>query len=157
LQVLEDVLVLALAVAYDRGVDREAGAGLELEDLIDDRLLALTGDRPAADRAMWLADPRVEQTQVVVDLGHGADRRAWVPARGLLVDRDRRAEAVDRIDVGLLHHLQELPRVGAQALDIAALTLGVDRFEGKARLPGAGQPGDAGQRIPRQADSDVFE
>jgi hypothetical protein len=30
-QMLEDVLVLALAVAHDRSVDGEAGAGLQLE------------------------------------------------------------------------------------------------------------------------------
>jgi hypothetical protein len=52
LQVLEDVLVLALAVADDRGVDGEARALRELQDLVDDRLLALAGDRPAADRAV---------------------------------------------------------------------------------------------------------
>src|SRR5262249_61765980 len=100
-----------------------ASAGLELEDLIDDRLLALAGDRPPTDRAVRLADARVEQPEVVVDLGHGADRRARVPRRRLLVDRDRRRKPVDRVDVRLLHHLQELPRVCAEALDVAPLPL----------------------------------
>src|SRR5439155_12377410 len=157
LEVLEDVLVFALTVADDRRVDGETRARLELEDLVDDRLLALAGNRPAADRTMGLADPRVEQAQVVVDLGDRADGRARVPRSGLLVDRDRGTEAVDRVDVRLLHHLQELPRVGAEALDVPALALGVDRVEGKARLPGSGQSGNADQRIPRQPDSDVFE
>src|SRR5213078_1725753 len=67
------------------------------------------------------------------------------------------AEAVDRVDVRLLHHLQELPRVGAQALDVPALALGVDRVEGKARFPGPRESGHADQRIPRQPDGDVFE
>src|SRR5213078_188571 len=67
------------------------------------------------------------------------------------------AEAVDRVDVRLLHHLQELPGVGAQALDVPALALGVDRVEGKARFPGSGESGDADQLIPRQPDGDVFE
>jgi hypothetical protein len=79
LEVLEDVLVLALAVADDRGVYGEARALRELQDLVDDRLLALAGDRSAADRAVRLSDPRVEQAQVVVDLGDRADRRAGVP------------------------------------------------------------------------------
>ena len=39
-----------------------------------------------------------------------------------------------RVDVGLLHPLEELPRVGRQRLDVAALPLGVDRVEGERRL-----------------------
>ena len=156
-QLLEHVLVLALAVADDRRVDREPRPLRKAEHLVDDRLLALAADRPPADRAVRPADPRVEQAQVVVDLGHGADRRARVAARRLLVDRDRGAEPVDRVDVGLLHHLQELARVRAQALDVAPLALGVDRVEGQARLARARQAGDADQLVPREADRDVLE
>ena len=156
-ELLEDVLVLALAVAHDRRVDGEARALGELEHLVDDRLEALAGDRAAADRAVRAADPRVEQAEVVVDLGHGADRRARVPARRLLVDRDGRAEAVDRLDVRLLHHLEELAGVGAQALDVAALALGVDRVEGQAGLARPGEAGDADQLVPGQPDGDVLE
>ena len=114
-------------------------------------------DRPSADRAVRPPDARVEQAQVVVDLGDRADGRARVARGRLLVDRDRRREPVDRIDVRLLHHLQELARVGRERFDVAALALGVDRVEGKARLPGAREPGDADQRVPGQPDSDVLE
>src|SRR5439155_23914779 len=68
-----------------------------------------------------------------------------------------RREPVDRVDVGLLHHLQELARVGRERLDVAALPLRVDRVEGKARLPGPGEPGDADQAVPGQPDGDVLE
>ncbi len=156
-QLLEQLAVLALAVADDRRVDREARAVRQREDLLDDRVDRLPGDRAPADRAVRAADARVEQAQVVVDLGHRADRRARVPRGRLLVDRDRGAEAVDRVDVRLLHHLQELARVGGQRLDVAALPLGVDRVEGKARLPGAREPGDADQGIPREPDRDVLQ
>ena len=105
------------------------------QDLVDDRLDRLARDRPAADRAVRPADARVEQAQVVVDLGDGADRRARVARGRLLVDRDRRREALDRVHVRLLHHLEELPRVGGERLDVAALALGVDRVEGERGLP----------------------
>ena len=154
---VEHVAELALAVAHDRRVDRELRPLGQTEHLVDDVLEALAGDRLAADRAMRMADARVQQAQVVVDLGHRADRRARVPRGRLLVDRDRRREPVDRVDVGLLHHLQELARVGGQRLDVAALALGVDRVEGKRRLSRAGEARDADQGVPRQPDGDVLE
>ena len=130
-QVLEHVLVLALAIADDGRVDREPRPLLELQHLVDDRVEALPGDRLAADRAVRPPDPRVEEAQVVVDLGHGADGRARIPRGRLLVDRDRRAQPVDVVDVGLLHHLKELAGVGRERLDVAALPLRVDRVEGE--------------------------
>ncbi len=38
------------------------------------------------------------------------------------------------LDVRLLHHLEELARVGRQALDVAALALGIDGVEGEATI-----------------------
>ena len=75
----------------------------------------------------------------------------------LLVDRDGRRQAVDLVDVGLLHLAQELARVGGQALDVAALALGVDRVEGEAGLAAAGEPGDDDEPVARQLDGDVLE
>ena len=156
-QLLQEVLVLALAVAHDRRVDRELRPLGQAQHLVDDRLDGLPRDRPAADRAVRPPDARVEEAEVVVDLGHRAHGRARVPRGRLLVDRDRRREPVDRVDVGLLHHLQELARVRGERLDVAALALGVDRVEGERGLPGAGEPGDGDQRVPRQADGDVLQ
>ena len=73
-ELFQELAVLALPVADDWRVDREAGALGELKDLVDDRLDRLAGDRAAADRAVRAADPRVEQTEVVVDLRDRADR-----------------------------------------------------------------------------------
>jgi hypothetical protein len=102
-------------------------------------------------------DPREEEAQVVIDLGHCPDRRARVPARALLVDADGRAEAVDLVDIRLLHLTQELPRVGAERLDVAALPLRVDRVEGEAALAASRQPGDHDQPVARHLHVEVFE
>ena len=110
-----------------------------------------------ADRAVRLADARPQQAQVVVDLGHRADRRARVARGRLLVDRDRRREPLDRVDVRLVHLAEELARVGRQRLDVAALPLGVDRVEREARLARSRQPGDHDQRVARQRQRDVLE
>ena len=156
-QLLEHAPVLALAPADDGRHHHEAGALLELHDLVDDLLGRLAGDRLAADVAVRMADARPQQAQVVVDLGDGADRRARVARRRLLVDRDRRRQALDRVDVGLVHLAEELARVGAQRLDVAALPLGVDRVERQRRLARARQAGDDHERVARERQRDVLE
>jgi hypothetical protein len=98
-------------------------------------------------RAVRRAGAGVEQAQVVVDFGDGADGRARVVAGGLLLDRDRRREAFDQVDVRLFHQLQELPGVGRERLDIAALAFGVERVEGERGLARAGQAGDHVSRL----------
>ena len=94
---------------------------------------------------------------MVVDLRHRPDRRPRVARRALLVDRDRRRQAVDLVDVRLLHLTEELAGVGAQALDVATLSLGVDRVEGEAALAAAGQPGDHDKAVARERDGHVFQ
>ena len=155
--VLEDVLVPALLAAHDRRLDHEAGVGLQPQDLVDDLLLALPLDGPAADPAVRMADAGVEQAQVVVDLGHGAHGGARVARGGLLVDGDGRRQTLDGVDVRLVHLPQELAGVGGQALDIAALALGIDGVEGEARLARAGQTGDDYEPVAREGKRDVLE
>ena len=156
-ELLEDVAELTLAVADDRGVDGELRPGGEGEHLLDDLVERLAGDRAAADRAVRPPDPRVEEPQVVVDLGHRADRRARVARGRLLVDRDGRREPVDRVHVRLLHHLQELPRIRGERLDVAPLPLRVDGVEREARLARAREPGHADERVARERDGDVLQ
>ena len=102
-------------------------------------------------------DPREEQPQVVVDLGDCPDGGPGVPRRPLLIDGDGRRQPVDLVDVGLLHLAQELARVGAQALDVPPLALGVDGVEREAALAAAGQPGDDDEAITGERDVDVLE
>jgi hypothetical protein len=71
----------------------------------------------------------VEEPQVVVYLRHGGDGGAGVVARGLLVNGDRGREAVYVVHVGLVHLPEKLPSVSGEALDVAALALGVDGVE----------------------------
>ena len=117
----------------------------------------LPGDRLAADRAVRAAGAGEEQAEVVVDLGDGADRRPRVAVGRLLVDRDRRRQALDEVDVGLVHLPEELPGVGRQRLDVAALALGEDRVEGQAGLARPGQAGEHDEAVAGQFELDVLE
>jgi hypothetical protein len=112
---------------------------------------------PAANRAVRLAHPRVQQPQVVVHLGDRADGGPRVAARRLLVDRDRRGQPVDEVHVGLVHLPEELPRVRGEGLDVPALSLGEDRVEGQAGLAGTGQAGEHDHGVAGQVDGDVLQ
>ena len=151
------LLELAFAAADDRREHVDALVLRVEHHHVDDALERLAGDFLAAVRAVRHADVGEQQPQVVVDLGDRADRRSRVRAGGLLLDRDRRRQPVDQIDVRLLHLLEELPGVRGQRLDVAALPFGVDRVEGERRLARAGQAGDDHQLVARDVDVDVLE
>ena len=61
------------------------------------------------------------------------------------------------VDVGLLHHLEELAGIGRQRLDVAPLPLGIDGVEGERGLARARQAGDHRQRLARNIDVDILE
>ena len=156
-QLAEQLGVLPLAAPDDRRQHLEPGALRQRHQPVDDLLRRLPADRLTADRAVRPAGSRVQQPQVVVDLGDGAHRRPRVAAGRLLVDRDRRRQALDEVDVRLVHLPQELPRVRRQRLDVAALALGEDGVERQTRLPGPGQTGEDDQRVPREVERDVAQ
>ena len=149
--------VLALAAAHDRRQQIEPRALGQRQHAVDHLGDGLALDRQAGRRRIGHADAGEEEPHVVVDLGDRADRRARIAAGRLLLDGDGRRQAVDLVDVRLLHHLQELAGIGRQALDIAALALGIDGVEGERRLAGARQAGEHDQPVARQVEVDILE
>ncbi len=149
--------VLAFAAAHDGREDHQARALRQLHHAIDHLRDGLAFDRQARRRRVGHADAREQQAQVVVDLRHGADGGAWVFRGGLLFDGDGGRQAVDVIDVGLLHHLEELARVRRQALDVAALALGVDGVEGERGFARARQSREHDERVARDLEIDVLQ
>ncbi len=156
-QILQHLPELPLPAAHDRGEDLEARSLARREDPVGHLLDGLGGDRPAALVAVRRPRPREEDAEVVVDLGDGPDRRARVVRGRALLDRDCRREPLDVLDLGLLHLLEELPRVRREALDVAALPLRVDRVEREGRFAGAADAGDDGQAVARDLEVDVLQ
>jgi len=60
------------------------------------------------------ADLRVEETQIVVDLGGGADGGPRRPHRVLLLEGDGRPDLLDLVHVGTIHPVEEHSSVGRQ-------------------------------------------
>jgi len=154
-QLLEQALILALSAPDHGSQDLEAGAVGQLQDAIDDLLWGLTLHHGAVIGAVRYADAGVQQTQVVVYLGDGADRRPRVAGSRLLIDRNRGREALDEIDVGLVHLAEELAGVARQRLDVAALAFGVDRVESQRALSRTRQAGEDDEPIARQVYRNV--
>ena len=153
----ELLAVLALAPAHDGRQQADLRAGFELHQPVDNLLHGLGLHLPPARVTEHVADARVEQAQVVVDLGHRADGRARVARGGLLLDGNRRREPLDGIDVGLAHLFEELARVGAQRLHVAPLPLGIDRIESQRALAAAREPGNHHQLVARNLQVDVAQ
>ena len=153
----EHVLVLSLAVPDHGGQDHDPQALGNRDDLVDHLADRLGIEGKAVLGAARLADPRKQEPEVVVDLGDRAHGRAGIVGSGLLLDRNRRRQALDVVDVGFLHHGQELPGVRRQRLDVAALALGVEGVEGQRGLPGAGQTRDHDELVPGDVEIDVLE
>ena len=155
--VFEDELVLTLAAGDHGGHDHDAGLGGDGLDGVDDLLDGLPGDQAAAVGAVGPAGAGVEESDVVVDLGDGADGGAGVVACALLVDGYGGAEALDVVDIGLLHAAEELSGVGGEGLDVAALALGVDGVEGEGALARSREAGDNHELVTGDGDVDVLE
>jgi len=148
---------LALSRPRDRREQGQPRALRHRENPVDDLLDRLRLDALSAVRAVGNPHARIEQAQVVGDLGDRAHRGSRRLREGPLLDGDGRAEALDAFDVGLRQLLQELPCVGAERLDVAALPLGVDRVEGERRFAGAARPRQNDDLAPGQAHTDVLQ
>ena len=156
-QVFEQRVVFTLATAHDRCQHLETQPLVHRQDAVDDLLWCLALQPGSVVGAVLHTDAGVQQPEVVVDLGDRADGGARVAARRLLVDRDRRRQPLDDVDVGFVHLTEELAGIRTQRLDVATLSLGVDRVESETRLARPGQAGEHDQAVARQLDIDVLE
>ena len=104
-----------------------------------------------------VARARVEHAEEVRERGDAADRRAGGRRAALLLEGDRRREAVDLVDLRDGHLVEQPPRVRRHGLEVAPLRLGVEGAEGERRLARAGDAGEDDEGVARDLDVDVLE
>ena len=158
---LEHLAVEALLRADDRRAEHRAPAREAGEQRLDDLARTRRGDLAAAEvDRLRTALPRLlgvpaggrpaareEEAQVVPDLGRGRHDRARAVAARALLDRDRRWQPLDRLDVRLLHLVEELARVRGERLHVLALALREDRVEGERALAASRDARDHDQPV----------
>lgn len=99
----------------------------------------------------------VEELEVVIDLGEGADGGAGGADGVLLLDGDGGWNAVNAVDLGLIHAVEKLADVGREGLDVAALAFGVEGVESEGGFSAAGGAGDDGELADGDVEVDPFE
>ncbi len=154
---LEDLLVLPLAPANHGSQEHQAGSLGHGQEAIEDLLGRLLADRGAALVTARLAQPGIEQPQVVVDLRHRGDRAAGIAGPRPLVDRNGRLEPLDQVHVGPLELMEELAGVEREAFDVLPLALGIEGVEGQGALPRPTGTGNHHQPVARDVQVDVAE
>ncbi len=158
-QPLRDFLVGHRFRQFDRERDDDARiVRLRARDeLRVNRLRRVVPHLPRGLAVEQLGRARVQQLQVVVQLGHRADGRPRAAHRVGLVDRDRRRHAVDALDLRAIHPVEELPRVRAEGFDVAPLAFRVQRVEHETRLAGARRAGHDRHFTGAQVEIEILE
>jgi len=155
--VIEHPLMVALAVLDQRRQNHDAAPLRQGKHAIHNLLRRLLGNHTPTVGAMWHANARVQQPEIVINLGDSADCGARVVTGAFLIDGDGWTQALDLIDVWLLHLAQELAGVGRQALDVPPLSLSIDCVERQTRFAGPRYPGDHHKLVARNLDVDILK
>src|SRR5690606_32690227 len=124
----------ALARDHQWCEQADVSAAVLAKDACGDRVEALRFDLYPAVGAVLLAELYVEQPQEVVDLGERRHRALAAAATRALLDRHRRRDAEDAVDVGARRRLHELARIGIQRFEVAALAFSEHHVEGEGGL-----------------------
>lgn len=158
-QPLRDFLVGHRFRQLDRERDDDARVvRLRARDEIRvDRFRRVVPHLPRGLAVEQLGRARVQQLQVIVQLGHRADGRTRTADRVGLVDRDRGRHAVDALDLRAVHPVEELARVRAEGFDVAPLPFRIQRVEHETRLARARRAGDDRHFAGAQVEIEVLE
>ncbi|EFH21665.1 hypothetical protein NEIPOLOT_02542 [Neisseria polysaccharea ATCC 43768] len=157
LQVGKEIDKLALTLAHRRRQNHHTRVFRQLQYGIDHLRYGLARQRQIVFGAIRCADAGVQKAQVIMDFRYRADGGTRVVAGGFLLDGNRGRETFDQIDIGFVHHLQKLPRIGGKALDITPLPFGIQRVKRQRRLAAARQSCYHHELVARNVQIDVFQ
>src|SRR5436190_3823622 len=154
---LQDFRVLPLAAANEGSEEYELRPFGQGHQGVLNLLGRLLPDWLAAAMARNLAQTSEQQPQIIVDFGRCGDGAAGIRDSRALVDANDRSEAVNRINIGPLQLVEELPGIDGEAFDILPLPLGKQRVERQTTLARAAGPGNDDQLATGNVQINVLE
>ena len=98
-----------------------------------------------------------EQTQAIVELGHGAKSGTHARHAGALMQCERRRYVQYLIHLGVFGLRQATSSIGAERFQVAARTLGIKNPQCQRTLARTRYAGNTHQLSQRNIDIDVFE
>ena len=98
-----------------------------------------------------------EQTQAIVELGHGAKGRAHTWHAGALMQRERRRHMQYLVYLGMLSLRQATTSIGAERLQVTTRALGIEDAQRQRTLARTRHAGNAHEPSQRDIDIDVLE
>ncbi len=118
-------------------------------------IVAAHGTRAAA--AIELRCAGEQKLQVIGQFRHRSHGRTRGADRIGLVNGNGRRNAVDAIDLRLVHAVEKLAGVRRKCLHVTPLPLGIQRVEHQGRFAGTRYPGHHQQLVQREVDIEVLE
>src|ERR1035441_7805071 len=134
-----------------------SSVSLSVLEGLPDLLRRVFAHGPAALAAVQLCDMRPKHLHVIANLGHRAHRGTGSPDGVALLDGDGGRDAFNAVHLGLVHAVEELPRVGREGLDIAPLALREQGVERQGTLARAAQASDDDKLVERHIEIEVLE
>ena len=98
-----------------------------------------------------------EQTQTIVELGHGTIGRAHARHAGALMQCERRRHVQHLVHLGVLGLRQATAGIGAERLQVAARALGIKNPQRQRALARTRHAGNTHELSQRNIDIDVLE
>ena len=108
-------------------------------------------------RAHVMGTAAKEQTQAIVELGHGAKGGAHARHARTLVQRERRRHVKHLIHLGVLGLRQTAAGIGAERLQVTARALGIKNSQCQRTLTRTRHAGNTHELSQRDIDVDVLE
>ncbi len=126
-------------------------------ETVEDALWRVAAHLAQAGAAVQGCRTCKEQFQMIVELGHGADRGAGGAHRIGLVNGDCGRYPLDAVHLRFVHTVEELAGVGGEGLHVAPLPFGVDGVKGQRRLARATHSSDHNQFVEGKLETQVLE
>ena len=142
------IRVVSLSGNYERRVDADLLSPILPKYSFLDHIPGLRLNRNVAIGTVLSSQFRKEQAQKMICLRHCRYGAFSAAPAGTLLDRHRRRNAKDPVNIRSGDRLHELPGIGVEGFQVTALPLGEEDIKGYRALPASADSGYDRKTIP---------